>query len=116
MSRRLIPYIQLHEFEGLLFSEPTGFLEAFPGGQSLVDRLTAIRMQFSSPEDIDDGAATAPSKRILDIAPEYEKPVAGILIAQRIGLAVIRRECRHFDDWVARLLALADIKTIDVLP
>jgi hypothetical protein len=106
-SRRLLPYIQLHEFEALLFSDPTAFLEAFPGEQSLVDRLTTIRTQFSNPEDIDDGFATAPSKRILDIAPEYEKPVAGILIAQRIGLTVIRRECRHFDEWVARLLALA---------
>jgi hypothetical protein len=107
VSRRFVPYIQLHEFEALLFSEPAAFLEAFPGQQMLADKLSAIRLQFDSPEDINDGPETAPSKRILGLAPDYEKPVAGLLIAKRIGLARIRQECAHFNDWITRLLALA---------
>jgi uncharacterized protein DUF4276 len=107
VSRRLIPYIQMHEFEALLFSDPSAFLAAYPGNQPLVDRLASIRAEFDSPEDIDDGSTTSPSKRILDILPGYQKPVAGILIARRIGLATIRRECRHFNDWLVRLIALA---------
>ena len=99
VSRRFIPYIQLHEFEALLFSDPASFLEAFPGRDDLVGRLIAIRRQFNSPEEIDDGPATAPSKRILAITPDYQKPVAGILIAERIGLSAIRNECAHFARW-----------------
>jgi hypothetical protein len=106
VSQRLIPYIQMHEFEALLFSDPSAFLEAYPGNQSLVDQLAAIRAQFDNPEDIDDGNTTSPSKRILYLAPGYQKVVAGINIARRIGLATIRRECRHFNEWLIRLIAL----------
>lgn len=106
VSRRLIPYIQLHEFEALLFSDPSALLEAYPGNQTAVGQLTAIRAQFQSPEEIDETPGSAPSKRILDILPDYQKPVAGLLIAQRIGLAAIRRECPHFDDWLSRIIAL----------
>lgn len=106
VSSRLVPYIQLHEFEALLFSEPAGFLEAFPDDQRAVNRLQQVRDQFPSPEEINDGVNTAPSKRILSILPDFQKPVAGLLTARRIGLATFRRECRHFDDWITRLLAL----------
>jgi hypothetical protein len=106
LSRRLLPYIQLHEFEALLFSDPSAFLEAFPDNQTAVDRLTSIRAQFDNPEEIDETPGRAPSQRILDILPDYQKPVAGVLIAQRIGLPAMRRECPHFNEWLKRLLAL----------
>jgi hypothetical protein len=107
VPQRLIPYIQIHEFEALLFSDPNAFLEAYPDNQSLVDQLAAIRAQFDNPEDIDDGNTTSPSKRILYLAPGYQKVVAGINIAQRIGLAKIRSECRHFNAWLSRVIKLA---------
>ena len=109
VASRFIPYLQTHEFEALLFADASGFLEAFPGRQDAVDGLTAIRTRFATPEDIDDGADTAPSKRILGIVPDYEKPVSGPLIAQRIGLAAIRRECPHFACWVSRLIGLVSM-------
>jgi Domain of unknown function (DUF4276) len=115
-SQRFIPYIQLHEFEALLFSDPTGFLEAFPERGDIVDRLTCIRSQFKGPEEINDGAKTAPSERILAIASGYQKPVAGLLVAKRIGLAAMRRECTHFAEWFARLLALADPNSTGAAP
>lgn len=106
ISRRLIPYIQVHEFEALLFSDSAAFVEAYPDRPQAMAALAAIRAQFSTPEDIDDNPLTAPSKRILSLLPDYQKPVAGMLIAQRIGLARMRSECRHFGEWVGRLIAL----------
>lgn len=108
IARRFIPYIQLHEFEALLFSDPTAFTVMFPNRPKKIAQLTSIRAKFPSPEDINDGQLTAPSKRILNVLPDYQKSVAGILIAQRIGLAKIRSECQHFSDWLAKLVALAE--------
>jgi hypothetical protein len=107
VSQRFIPYIQLHEFEALLFADPEAFLEAFPDSRHAVMRLSAIREKFLNPEDINDKPLTAPSKRILDLLPDYQKPVAGLLIAQRIGLAAIRAVCPRFDAWITRLESLA---------
>jgi hypothetical protein len=106
VAQRFIPYIQLHEFEALLFADPEAFLEAFPDGTDAVSKLTAIRKNFINPEDIDDKPQTAPSRRILALLPDYQKPVAGLLIAQRIGLDAIRPACPHFSAWIVRLLAL----------
>jgi hypothetical protein len=105
VSRRFIPYIQLHEFEALLFSAPASFSAAFPNEERAIEKLAAVRAEFDTPEDID--AGNTPSTRILDIIPAYQKPVAGLLIAQHIGLAAVRNECRRFNDWVSRLIALA---------
>jgi len=106
VARRFVPYIQLHEFEALLFSDPAAFIEAFPNRDSAIERLTEIRTSYS-PEEINEGQTTAPSKRILDVLPDYQKPVAGLLIVQHIGLAKIRSECPHFDDWLTKLIGLA---------
>ncbi|MBV8357675.1 MAG: DUF4276 family protein, partial [Deltaproteobacteria bacterium] len=45
ISRRFIPYIQLHEFEALLFSDPDKFLYAFPDAGSAIEELHAIRVR-----------------------------------------------------------------------
>jgi hypothetical protein len=52
---RLIPYIQVHEFEALLFADPSAFADAFPDSPNGVAALSAVRGQYQSPEDIDDG-------------------------------------------------------------
>jgi hypothetical protein len=108
VAQRFIPYIQLHEFEALLFSDPSAFLAAFPESTQAVSRLTEIRSKFANPEDIDDQPLTAPSKRILQQFPDYQKPVAGVLVAQRIGLGAMRAACPRFDTWITRLLTLTD--------
>ena len=106
VSDRFIPYVQLHEFEALLFSEPRAFREAFPGNEALVQAVTDIRSRFATPEHIDDGPQTAPSKRIVDLVRSYQKTVAGLLIAERIGVATLRTACPHFHDWVSALESL----------
>ncbi|MEO1765387.1 MAG: DUF4276 family protein, partial [Cyanobacteria bacterium J06629_18] len=56
-----------------------------------------------SPEHINDSPVTAPSKRILACCSGYEKPLHGSLIAIDIGLDTIRKQCRHFNQWLTRL-------------
>ncbi len=103
--RRFVPYVQMHEFEAILFSNPHELAAALRMPAIEAD-LAAMVTQCGSPEEIDDGETTAPAKRIRKLAPQYNKIVGGILAAQRIGLAAIRRECRHFDDWVKQLETL----------
>jgi len=105
-DNRLIPYIQIHEFEALLFSEPDAFSSAFPACEAEIAKLKLIRSGFESPEHINDGAHTAPSKRICQLLPSYVKTSYGLTIAEEIGLAKMRAECRHFDRWVSRLRTL----------
>ena len=57
-------YIQLHEFEALLFSEPAQFHVVFVEERQAVRNLQSVREGFKSPELIDDGATTAPFETI----------------------------------------------------
>ena len=101
----LIPNLMLHEFESLLFSDPDCFsCCGLPAGK--MDALRRIRETAETPEHINNGPNTAPSKRILRIYPEYDKVLDGFHIAQDIGLHVMRRECRHFDGWMNKIDAL----------
>jgi Domain of unknown function (DUF4276) len=100
---RFVPYIQLHEFEALLFSDPQSFSIAFPGASTALADLEAIRRAFKTPEHINEGDDTSPSKQIRKLLPEYVKPLSGPLIAKQIGLARLRAECRHFNRWLERI-------------
>jgi len=104
---RFIPYLQLHEFEGLLFSDVQvidEILQVYHHSQ--LAALQEVRAQFTTPEVIDDGEATAPSKRLKRLYPGYDKVTFGLRIAQRIGLHTLRRECPHFAAWLTRLEGL----------
>jgi hypothetical protein len=99
---RFIPYLALHEFEAMLFTEPTIIASSF-GQSSLQSALQNIRASFASPEDINDHEETAPSKRLGKLFPSYNKPFYGELIAERIGIGRIRGECVHFGTWLGKL-------------
>ena len=103
---KVFSYVQQHEFEGLLFSDISVFagLVGAPGG--LEEDMRTIRSLFPTPEDIDDGSDTAPSKRIMKLIPSYNKVANGPLLAANIGLAAIRGQCRRFNEWVTRLESL----------
>ncbi len=102
---RLIPYIQLHEFEALILSDPQKLDTQFPDHGSEIRRLVETAARFESPELVDDGPTTAPSKRISAAIPEYakRKASAGPIVAEKIGLPVLRSRCRHFRRWLQRL-------------
>jgi hypothetical protein len=103
-SRRFVPFVVMHEFEGLLFSDCAGFSRGI-GRSALETEFRKIRDQFATPEEINDSPLTAPSKRVIDLVPGYEKPLLGALAALEIGLNCIRRECPHFDHWLTQLEA-----------
>lgn len=99
---RFMPFVVMHEFEGLLFSDCTAFARGI-GRLDLEFAFQQIRNGFESPEDINDSPVTSPSKRVEELIPNYEKPLLGILAALEIGLDQIRSQCRHFDNWIQML-------------
>jgi hypothetical protein len=102
---RFIPHIQLHEFETLILVDPQQLISVFVNHQPLIDNLVKMVQEFKSPEQINDGEETAPSKRIIKEIPEYEgmKTSAGPLVTEKIGLANIRHKCNHFNQWLEKL-------------
>jgi hypothetical protein len=99
---RFIPFVVIHEFEGLLFSDCAAF-SAGIGRPDLEPEFRKIRNQFDNPEEINDSPLSAPSKRVEALVPGYDKPLFGTLAVLAIGLAHIREECPHFDGWLKQL-------------
>ena len=103
---RVFSYVQQHEFEGLLFSDVHAFASLINVPDGAVATMQAIRSQFSTPEDINDSSDTAPSKRIAELIPRYQKVVHGSVLAAEIGLEAIRAACPRFNAWLTRLESL----------
>jgi hypothetical protein len=101
-ENRFIPYVMMHEFEGLLFSDANK-LGLGIGRPDLTPNFQEIRDQFTTPEEINDSPLTAPSKRIINLVPGYEKPFMGTLAILEIGLDAIRHECPLFRNWIDQL-------------
>ena len=59
-SRRFVPFVVMHEFEGLLFSDCSAFSHGI-GRPDLEGDFRNIRKQFATPEEMDDSPDTAPS-------------------------------------------------------
>lgn len=102
---RFVPYLMIHEFEAMLFSDCRRLADAI-GQPDLASKFQAIRDRFANPEEIDDSPWTAPSKRIERLDPGYQKPLSGTQAALTIGLDAIRAACPHFDGWLKRLESL----------
>ena len=106
---RFIPYVQMHEFEALLFADPEllgDVVSRDTTARRVTRQIEQIADAFGTPEEIDDDPTTAPSKRIRTLAPHYQKVTDGNIAARRIGLHKMRLECPHFAGWLQRLEAL----------
>ena len=104
-----IPYVQIHEFEALLYVDLAQLSAAFPNGEA--DRaIRILRAETAdlAPEEINEGGHTSPSKRLIREIPGYKsrKITAGPLVAEEIGISALRAGCPHFDAWVTRLEGL----------
>ena len=99
-TAQFIPYVQMHEFEALLFSD-TSILAA--SNTSVSAGLNNVLKSFSCPEEINDNYNTCPSRRIKEHIENYVKTVDGIIAARKIGLKTMRRECPHFNEWITKL-------------
>jgi hypothetical protein len=116
LQDRFIPYIQLHEFEGLLFSEIEVFDNNFEWNEFKDYNYLVETIQLNpNPEMINDNSETAPSKRLARILKGYssekknQKVLYGSLLAQEIGLSKIRAKCPRFNDWITKLESIDEI-------
>ena len=101
-SKRFLPYVQMHEFEALLFSSPEKLAQSL-GDESLTASFLKIRNKYQNPEEINDNHDSCPSRRITGIFQDFRKTMNGISAANHIGLTQMRQECPHFNDWIEKL-------------
>ena len=108
LNYRFIPYIQLHEFEGLLFNEISIFQEWIPENELIgLKELESTLRQFTNPEMINNNKETSPSKRLTRIIDGYEKIIYGNILADAIGIERIRAKCPRFNRWIEKIQAIA---------
>jgi hypothetical protein len=106
---RFLPYLQAHEFEALLFSDPTKFSYIYGINQNKINCLLEITRDFPNPEQINEN--DPPSYRILNIIDDFEKVSDGPILIAHMGLETVRRSCPHFREWVTRLETLGQDQT-----
>lgn len=111
-DNRFIPYIQLHEFEALLFCGVEYIIKLYPGREVQCERLVQDLQKVGNPELINNSPQTAPSKRIIravegdkKVHYNYDKPKTGKFVTKNIGIDKLRSRCKHFDEWVGKLIS-----------
>lgn len=104
LGYRFIPYLQLHEFEGLLFNNLETFKSQIPANEiTNVRELENVISSYPNPEMINDTPDNAPSKRLIKLIAGYRKVVYGNILAEVIGLERIRNKCPRFNVWIFKL-------------
>lgn len=108
IDRRFIPYIQLHEFEALLFTDLLVLQDDYIEEEDIrsINQLYKETKDIP-PEEINHGADTAPSKRLLH-AIGYQKGETVSSLIEAISVKAIREKCPHFSRWLSQLQALED--------
>ncbi len=101
-KHKIIPYIQMYEFETLLFSDAQKMANVLNTNQNWIDDILS---QFNNLEEINNSQETAPSKRI-EKQCLYIKTTHAPNILKQIGLAKIREKCAGFDAWITHLESL----------
>lgn len=115
METRFIPYVQLHEFEALVFCGIDFLKLLYPGCDKSIKILNDVLDDFGNPELINHGINTAPSKRIIHAIEfenkqkyKYNKPKSGKFVTESVGIDKLRNKCPHFNQWIEK------IKTFDI--
>lgn len=100
VERRFIPFVAMHEFEAVLFSDPPILADQLGIRQSDIDKILKA---CGEPENIDDSPATAPSKRLEGLSMRFKKTSTGIAVAKAIGLDKIRAQCPLLNRWLNQI-------------
>ncbi|MBL4868660.1 MAG: DUF4276 family protein [Pseudomonadales bacterium] len=103
---KLIPYVQMYEFEGLLFSCPESMGRVLQDIEVQKWASEVLHEFENNPELINDSVETAPSKRLGKFT-RYRKTTHGPNIAKEIGIDKIRTMCVGFDEWIQKIESLA---------
>lgn len=107
ISHRFIPYLQLHEFEGLLFNEIQLFYDQVPKAELVgIDELKKTFADYDNPEMINNSRETSPSHRLERIIKGYNKPLYGHYFAEAIGIDKIRKRSPRFNDWIEKIITI----------
>jgi len=102
---RFIPYLQLHEFEGLLFNDIQIFYDQVPKNELVgIAELKKTFAEYENPEMINNNRETSPSHRLKRIIKGYNKPLYGHYFAEAIGIESLRRKSPRFNQWIERLI------------
>lgn len=106
-DRRFIPYMAIHEFEALLFSDSAVLASKLGIAEECV---TAILTDCGEPEAINNNQLTAPSKRLNMLLrgsnKSFKKTSTGIDVAKAIGIVRMREECPLFNTWIEHFEAI----------
>lgn len=98
-----IPYLQLHEFEALLFSDEDALKAIVPEQELDIRKYEKVMHSFPNPELINNHPETSPSHRMAEIIADYDKVLYGSLIAENIGLHRLMEKCHHFAEWLRQI-------------
>lgn len=105
VRHRFIPYLQLHEFEGLLFNEIGIFYEQVPKDELV--GITELEQTFKDYPDnsemINDNPATSPSHRLKRIIKGYNKVLYGHYLAEAIGLERMKNKSPRLSVWLRNI-------------
>lgn len=108
---QFIPYIQLHEFEALVFCGLEHLLIDYPDMTKQVEELKKVLVSYGdNPEKINNSPVTAPSKRIIkafESKHHYDKPKSGELVTGKVGIPLLKEKCLHFKEWIENLEKIA---------
>ena len=108
---RLTPYVQMYEFEALLFAAPEQTHATLGGPATQLQDLQLAVAEAGSAEAVNDSPQTSPSHRLKALFPKFDKKLHGPEIIARAGLAGIRAQCARFDAWVSRLESIGQSAT-----
>lgn len=107
LQHRFIPYLQLHEFEALLFTDLQTFYKQVPKSDLVgIDELEDTFLKYSNPEMINNSRDTSPSHRLKRIIKGYNKPLYGHYLAETIGIERIKTKCPRFNHWIETLISI----------
>lgn len=105
IRHRFIPYIQLHEFEGLLFNDIEIFYSQIPKDELV--GINELKKTFDDYPDncemINNNRETSPSHRLKRIIKGYNKILYGHYFAEAIGLEKIRNKSPRFNEWLTTI-------------
>ncbi len=103
VERRFIPYIEMHEFEALLFCDVAILANKIDVNPKDIEKIV---QKYEGPEYINHGVNSSPSKRLKSLYPAFKKTTTGIIIAKNIALSTMRKKCPHFDSWITKIMSL----------
>lgn len=114
-DRTIIPYIQLHEFEALVFAG----LDFLPSlytkniDKALTSLKDGLRKANDNPEAVNDNVNTAPSKRLITALKgiaNYDKKKDGNAVVREVSIPTLKKKCRHFGEWMDKLEKMPTLK------